>query len=176
MFDDIICEWQSYGDEIGMRFVENLVSVEGGYGRTGSRSPMQWDGTINAGFGLSSPEKLYVPIDPDENRPTVEKSIADENSIYHEVKRLIKLRNAHPALSNKGDVRFVYVEKDAYPIAYVREGGGERAVVVINPSAAAASFDCNLSPKNEIFRFGGETVISGGRCEIPPRSAVMLEI
>ena len=176
MFDDIICEWQSYGDEIGMRFVENLVSVEGGYGRTGSRSPMQWDGTINAGFGLSSSEKLYIPIDPDENRPTVEKSIADENSIYHEVKRLIKLRKAHPALSNNGDIEFIYAEKGAYPISYVREGGGERAVVAINPSAAAASFDCNLAPKNEIFRFGGETVFAGGKCIIPPRSAVIAEI
>ena len=165
-----------YGDEIGMRFVDNLVSVEGGYGRTGSRSPMQWDGTINAGFGLSSPEKLYIPIDPDENRPTVEKSIADENSIYHEVKRLISLRRAHPALSNNGDIEFIYAEKDAYPIAYVREGGGERAVVAINPSAAAASFDCNLSPKNEIFRFGGETVFADGKCIIPPRSAVIAEI
>ena len=28
-----------YGDEIGMRYVEDLTSVEGGYGRTGSRSP-----------------------------------------------------------------------------------------------------------------------------------------
>ena len=31
-----------YGDEIGMRYIENIPSVEGGYGRTGSRSPMQW--------------------------------------------------------------------------------------------------------------------------------------
>ena len=29
-----------YGDEIGMNYVEGLTSVEGGYGRTGSRSPM----------------------------------------------------------------------------------------------------------------------------------------
>ena len=165
-----------YGDEIGMKYVDNLVSVEGGYGRTGSRSPMQWDGTINAGFGLSSPEKLYIPIDPDENRPTVEKSIADENSIYHEVKRLISLRRAHPALSNKGEVRFVYVEKDSYPIAYIREGEGERVLVVINPSAKGALFACDVVPKKEIFRFGGETVFAGGRCEIPPRSAVIAEI
>ena len=32
-----------YGDEIGMRYVEGLTSVEGGYERTGARSPMQWD-------------------------------------------------------------------------------------------------------------------------------------
>ena len=30
-----------YGDEIGLRYIENHVSVEGGYNRTGSRSPMQ---------------------------------------------------------------------------------------------------------------------------------------
>ena len=36
-----------YGDEIGLRYVENLVSVEGGYNRTGSRSPMQWNHSVN---------------------------------------------------------------------------------------------------------------------------------
>lgn len=39
-----------YGDEIGMRYVEGLTSVEGGYGRTGSRTPMQWDDSLSAGF------------------------------------------------------------------------------------------------------------------------------
>ena len=48
-----------YGDEIGMRYVEGLTSVEGGYGRTGSRSPMQWDDSVNCGFGTSAPDKLY---------------------------------------------------------------------------------------------------------------------
>lgn len=36
-----------YGDEIGMRYVEGLVSKEGGYGRTGASSPMQWDSSKN---------------------------------------------------------------------------------------------------------------------------------
>lgn len=47
-----------YGDEIGMRYVENLHSVEGGYGRTGSRSPMQWDHTTNAGFSAAPKENF----------------------------------------------------------------------------------------------------------------------
>lgn len=42
-----------YGDEIGMRYIENIPSVEGGYGRTGSRSPMQWDSSVNAGFSTA---------------------------------------------------------------------------------------------------------------------------
>ena len=37
-----------YGDEIGMRYVEGLVSKEGGYGRTAARPPMQLDSSKNA--------------------------------------------------------------------------------------------------------------------------------
>ena len=47
-----------YGDEIGMRYVEGLTSVEGGFNRTGSRSPMQWDNSVNAGFSAAPSEKL----------------------------------------------------------------------------------------------------------------------
>ena len=35
-----------YGDEIGMRYLP-LPTKEGGYFRTGSRTPMQWDDTAN---------------------------------------------------------------------------------------------------------------------------------
>lgn len=61
-----------YGDEIGMRQVEGLKSVEGGYSRTGARTPMQWDETTNAGFSLASPERLYIPLDASPDRPTVQ--------------------------------------------------------------------------------------------------------
>mgnify|MGYP000835161718 CR=1 FL=1 len=52
-----------YGDEIGMKYIDNLESVEGGYDRTGSRSPMQWDNSTNAGFSCAPSEKLYIPVD-----------------------------------------------------------------------------------------------------------------
>jgi maltose alpha-D-glucosyltransferase/alpha-amylase len=39
-----------YGDEIGMRYVAGLTSKEGGFERTGSRTPMQWDDTALCGF------------------------------------------------------------------------------------------------------------------------------
>ena len=76
-----------YGDEIGMRYVENLHSVEGGYGRTGSRSPMQWDHTTNAGFSAAPKEKLYVKQDESADRPTVEAQMADPDSLYHEIQK-----------------------------------------------------------------------------------------
>ncbi|MFT9057564.1 MAG: alpha-amylase family glycosyl hydrolase, partial [Ethanoligenens sp.] len=36
-----------YGDEIGMRYQSGLISKEGGYTRTGSRTPMQWRAVEN---------------------------------------------------------------------------------------------------------------------------------
>ena len=165
-----------YGDEIGMRYVKGLTSVEGGYGRTGSRSPMQWDSGINAGFGNSAPDKLYIPLDPDPNRPTVEKSIADENSLYHEVKKLISLRKAHPALESKGKIDFICAEKNAYPLAYTREADGEKILAVINPSARPAEFECGLIAKEVLYSFGGKAEADGKKIRIPAQSAVFMKI
>lgn len=39
-----------YGDEIGMKYQENLVSKEGGFSRTGSRTPMQWNSGKTSAF------------------------------------------------------------------------------------------------------------------------------
>ena len=165
-----------YGDEIGMRYVKGLTSVEGGYGRTGSRSPMQWDSGINAGFGNSAPDKLYIPLDPDPNRPTVEKSIADKNSLYHEVKKLISLRKAHPALESKGKIDFICAEKNAYPLAYTREADGEKILAVINPSARPAEFECGLIAKEVLYSFGGKAEADGKKIRIPAQSAVFMKI
>lgn len=93
-----------YGDEIGMRHLAGTPSVEGGFERTASRSPMQWDRTVNAGFSSADPELLYIPIDPDLNRPTAEKALQDSNSIYHEIQQLIVLRRAVPALCSSGAI------------------------------------------------------------------------
>ena len=57
------CPFIYYGDEIGMRYMHGLKSKEGGYERTGSRTPMQWSCATNAGFSAARPDDLYLPID-----------------------------------------------------------------------------------------------------------------
>ena len=163
-----------YGDEIGMRYVENLVSVEGGYGRTGSRSPMQWDSTVNAGFSTAPKEKLYVPQDESVDRPTVEKQIADECSLYHEIKKLIQIRQSHKALQSKGEITFVYAKENAYPLAYLRKVGEEKILVVINPAAREVSFDCAYIPQETIYSFGGEVVWTDGKMTVPAQSVAFV--
>ncbi len=161
-----------YGDEIEMRYVENIISVEGGYGRTGSRSPMQWDNSVNAGFSSASEEKLYIPLDPDEkNRPTVEKALADKNSLIYEIMKLIKIRREYEALGNIGGISFVYAEKNKYPLAYVRRSGEERILVIINPSKEKCEFPFEEKLGKEIYSLGGEIEQNGGKISVSGVSA-----
>lgn len=156
-----------YGDEIGMRHVEGLASVEGGYERTGARSPMQWDHTTNAGFSAAPSDLLYIPQDKATDRPTAEAQMADPHSLRSEVKRLIEIRMAHPALLSRGGIEFVYAKKDTYPLVYLRSSDDERILVILNPSAHEAAFPCEFSPKECIYSFGGELHAAGTTLNVP---------
>ena len=160
-----------YGDEIGMRYVENLTSVEGGYNRTGSRSPMQWNTSANAGFSSAPAEKLYVPVDPDRNRPNAENEMADDTSLYSEVKRLIAFRMAHPALQSMAAIHFL---SDGDPLIYERTCDKERILVIIHPA------DRNVvvpDVKGEIlYTVGGNASVTGDNLAVDGGTAVFLAL
>ena len=165
-----------YGDEIGMRYVEGLTSVEGGYNRTGSRSPMQWDSTTNAGFSAAPKEELYIKQDESVDRPTAEAEMADEKSLWHEINRLIGIRQAHSSLMSKGEIEFVYAEKNEYPLAYVRSAEDEKTLVVINPADREVSFDYSCNVKECIYDFGGKITSNNGKIFVPAKSAGFYEL
>lgn len=160
-----------YGDEIGMRYLENLTSVEGGYLRTGSRSPMQWDNGVNAGFSTASEENLYIRQDEGTDRPTVEKQQADADSLYHEIKRLIGIRQSYKALQSNGEVEFLYAEAKSYPFAYVRSDEEEKILVALNPSDQEVKFECRLELEKSVYSLGGAIQIQGENFIVPPCSA-----
>lgn len=165
-----------YGDEIGMRYVEGLTSVEGGYGRTGSRSPMQWDDGVNAGFSSAASDKLYIPLDSSSDRPTVSKQMNDNNSVYNEVVRLIKLRRAHKALMNKGKIEFVLSEKNTYPLCYIRSYEDENILVIINPSDRKECFEYNKNISDCIYSIGEKATFIDGKITAMPCSAGFYKI
>lgn len=160
-----------YGDEIGMRYLEHLTSVEGGYDRTGSRTPMQWDSSVNAGFSTAAKERLYIRQDESDDRPTVEKQQADKDSLYHEIKKLIQIRQAHKALQSKGEIEFVYARKETYPFAYMRSTKGEKILVVLNPSDKEVKFECSLELKETVYSLGGEVIKQDESIIVPACSA-----
>lgn len=160
-----------YGDEIGMRYIEGLYSVEGGYERTGSRSPMQWDNSTNAGFSSAPSERLYIPIDSDPNRPNVAAMESDNSSLLNEIRRIISVRRQHSALGNLGEIEFIYCEKNEYPLAYVRSSADERILVIINPAAREVGFDSELKVGEKIYSIGGEIREENGKIHVPPQFA-----
>ncbi len=156
-----------YGDEIGMNYVENLKSVEGGYGRTGSRTPMQWDDTQNAGFSTAPENILYIPLDKAANMPTVKAQMSDSNSLLSEIKRIICIRKSHKALQSLGAIHFVYAEKNKYPLAYTRSLDDEKILVIINPSDSEVSFECDLKLGENIYGFNGSATSNCNKITCP---------
>jgi glycosidase len=123
-----------YGDEIGMRSPDGLKSKEGGYGRTGARTPMQWDTSPNAGFSSAPKDQLYLPVEASPERPNVEVQRADAGSLLNHIRQLIALRQAHPALCASGSFEPVYAKAGKLPFVYKRQAGDEVLLVALNPA------------------------------------------
>lgn len=158
-----------YGDEIGMRYLACIKSVEGGFGRTGSRSPMQWDKSLNAGFSTAPKDKLYIQLDDSADRPDAYAQMNDENSLRSEVKRLIAVRQQNPALQASAKIEFI---SDDYPLIYKRTADTQKITVIINPIDKQNTVD-NVSGKI-IYTVGGAK-LEGSKCVVDGCSAVFIE-
>ena len=126
-----------YGDEIGMRFIPDLPSKEGGYTRTGTRTPMQWSEEKNAGFSDAPESELYIPLDPHADRPNVADQLQDDASIYSLVKELLAIRKTSPGLRAEGDLEVLSDESQPYPLIYRRGSDEDQWVIALNPSGQA---------------------------------------
>jgi len=171
-----------YGDEIGMRSLDGLPSKEGGYGRTGARTPMQWDTSTNAGFSTAPAEKLYLPIDPATNRPTVAAQLADPASSLNTTHALIALRKVHPALGASGDYETVLIATNRWPFVFRRAKDGEEILIALNPAGTACeaalphSFDTKkMQPlAGEATAFRPDD--GGWRVILPPESFAVVKM
>lgn len=165
-----------YGDEIGMRYIEGLTSKEGGYNRTGARSPMQWDDSKNAGFSTADADKLYIPIDPDTSRPTAKAQMEEVDSLRAEVKKLIAVRQAHKPLQNLGDIEFISDGSKGKPLAYIRSFENEKILVVINPSNESQEISLKYKVSDIVYSFGKEAEIKDNSIKVNGVSALFASV
>ena len=154
-----------YGDEIGMRYLDRLTSKEGGYGRTGSRTPMQWSDGRNAGFSAADPDSLYLPLDPDPGRPTVAAQDADEHSLLNHVRALARLRRRLPALGPNGEILPLSA---GYPLVFLRTLGDSQCLVVVNPCSRAVetTVDWLARPASFSLEIGGGVTLAGSGAQL----------
>ena len=129
-----------YGDEIGMG--DNVYLGD----RNGVRTPMQWNGGWNAGFSGADPERLYSPLISNPvygyQAINVESQRRSQHSLLSWMKRIIYVRKSSRVLS-RGSIEFLKPSNHRV-LAYVRQLGEEKILVVNNLSKSAQAVELDL--------------------------------
>jgi alpha-glucosidase len=140
-----------YGEEIGMKNndptrkedVKDPIGQLGWpkqKGRDGERTPMQWNGTPNAGFTTGIP---WLPVPLAYQTHNVASEQKDPNSILNFYKNLLALRHTNKALLD-GDY-VVLNQDDPNVYSYLRVYKGQAVLVVLNMSENPQNVSFNLS-------------------------------
>jgi maltose alpha-D-glucosyltransferase/alpha-amylase len=129
-----------YGDEIGMG--DNIYLGD----RNGVRTPMQWNSGTNAGFSFADPERLYSPLISNSvygyQVVNVDSQKRSNHSLLSWMKALIRTRNSYRVFS-RGTMEFLRPSNHRV-LAYVRELGNEKILVVNNLSCSAQAVELDL--------------------------------
>ena len=145
-----------YGDEIGQRYL-SLRTKEGGYFRTGSRTPMQWSREKNLGFSDSDSENLYLPVDPSPDAPVVSEMMKEPDSLLNTVRAVLSLRRNEEDLKASPNLKILYMEEKKLPFVYER---GKR-ICALNPSSKPVSVTIGAGSRDALFEIGSGTLESG---------------
>ena len=157
-----------YGDEIGIRY-RWLPSKEGGYHRTGSRTPMQWDDSQNLGFSTANADKLYLPVDPNPDNTTVAAQEAAPNSMLNHIRSVLALRKAQPDLGNYTSFEVVHAVEGDRLFAYKRGN----LLLCVNPAADAGTLA--LDGKYEVVHSFGTAQVAEDTLHIGPQTLTVLK-
>ncbi|TPF85664.1 alpha-amylase [Bifidobacterium sp. UTCIF-37] len=171
------CPFVYYGDEIAMRY-RPLPTKEGGYVRTGSRTPMQWDARMaNLGFSeAGDPANLYLPVEDGPSVPvTVADRMADTDSLWHWMQTVLRFRHTTPALTS--DAGFEVLSGDGRLFAYRRTAADTAncVIVAMNPGRDTLRLHLDDSDRTRIIQLAvGEPTIEADELVLPPQSLAIL--
>lgn len=153
-----------YGDEIGMDF-RPMASKEGGFNRTGTRTPMQWDEGKNLGFSDGSADSLYLPVESGTEH-TVSVQEKDPGSMLNFVRSLIAMRHSLEDLHSGSP--FTLYASQGRVLAYKR---GD-LLIAMNPGEDAERL--TLDKKYTVHFAIGAPEISGDTLTLPSQSFALL--
>ncbi len=129
-----------YGDEIGMG--DNIYLGD----RNGVRTPMQWNAGWNAGFSAADPEQLYFPLLSNPlygyQSINVDAQKRSPHSLLSWMKQIIRVRKSTQAFG-RGTLEFLNSPNHRV-LAYIREMGKDRILVVNNLSNSAQAAELDL--------------------------------
>ncbi len=157
-----------YGDEIEMKYFKDLPSVEGGYHRTGSRTPMQWSSEINSGF--SKNPKTYIKVNDEFKKNNVDLQRKDQNSLLNFLKEFLKFRKEYKAFDNDAGLVYLNKEDEDVPLRYLRYKDNENIGIFINPRDYEVPLNL-YEPYKIIYKYKNKKFTGIGKME--PQSIVI---
>lgn len=136
---------------------EDIMAVIWASSRDNSRTPMQWNNKVNAGFTNGTP---WMKVNPNYTEINVEKQEQDEKSILNFYKKMISLKKENEIFTY--GTYDLLLEDDKQIYAYTRTLGEDQVVVITNLSKKEAVFETELSLNSENLLLANEEVAAHG--------------
>jgi maltose alpha-D-glucosyltransferase/alpha-amylase len=157
-----------YGDEIGMG--DNLDLPD----RNGVRTPMQWDDSPNAGFSTTNPVVKLVEGGLDHHHVNVAGQLAEKESLFHFIQRMIAVRKEHAALF-AGSMTWL-TTKNPSVAGYIRQYENESALILHNLSSIGQTLELPIEYRRTCVELLADVAHQAGRfASLPPFSYVWLQ-
>jgi alpha-glucosidase len=153
-----------YGDELGMENVPipaeyvqdppavNQPEIAHIVGRDPERTPMQWDGSPNAGFSAPNSKKPWLPLAANYKEVNVEKQLKEKKSFLNFFIKLVDYRKISPALKvgsyRSFDLRSPEAQANCF--VYERKAEREHLLVALNFSDREQQVQIPLSGNGKI--------------------------
>lgn len=103
--------------------------------RDNTRTPMQWDDSLNAGFSKSNP---WIHVNPNYKYINVKEQLEDDDSILNFYKKMIKIKKSSECLIY-GKYNLI-VEDDTNIFAYERILNDEKFLVICNLKSESSNY------------------------------------
>ena len=121
-----------YAHAVGMGAApEGILAGLRAMSRDNARTPMQWNGSAQAGFTTGTP---WIPVNPNHDAINATLAQADPDSVFHYYRRLIELRHAQPVIVVGEFVMLLPEHEHIY--AFVRRLGDVEVMVLGNFSGS----------------------------------------
>jgi oligo-1,6-glucosidase len=134
----------------------NALLQEMSFGaRDNGRTPMQWDGSLNAGFSKGTP---WIGVNPNYTTINVAAQDKDASSCLNYFRRLVQLRKDNPVLTYG---RYKLQDRDNPKVyAYTRTLGNKTVWVLLNFSATPAMTTAKVPARAKLL-IGNYPDVSG---------------
>lgn len=143
--------------------------------RDNSRTPMQWDDSVNAGFNAGA--KPWLKVIPNYHEINVANAIKDKDSVLYTYKDIFKFRKnpeySETILNGSYDT---YLEDDPYIFVYGRTYKNKSFIVVVNYDDECHELNLDLDVKEIIMSSYNDSKCSVKNVTLRPYESIVFKV